>query len=282
MSTYAKIEHSLYDNPKIVGLSCEAFRAYVEGILYSGKNLTDGFLDERIVSRMWGVQVAEELTTNDPTNPSWERVEGGWLIYGFTERQNTKEDVDAMRERKSAAGKASAAKRKQESNKNSTEVQQPVEQKLNTDSTEVQPDTDTDTYINTSLSELKSSDEKIFSQEVYSLCDELAQLIRANGNKVGTVGANWWKAADRLIRLDGHSPELIEQVMYWSQANEFWQGNILSMPKFREQFDKLRTRMQNEKPKQAEYSGYAPGVVTRGEAPEGRRYAADIIEDWES
>jgi hypothetical protein len=35
-------------------------------------------------------------------------------------------------------------------------------------------------------------------------------------------------------------------------------------------------------PKQDNYSGYAPGVVTRGEAPEGRRYAADIIEDWES
>lgn len=33
-------------------------------------------------------------------------------------------------------------------------------------------------------------------------------------------------------------------------------------------------------PKQDTYNGYAPGVVTRGEAPEGRRYAADIIEDW--
>lgn len=151
MSTYSIIEHSLYDNPKIVGLSCEAFRAYVEGILYSGKNLTDGFLDERIVARMWGTQVAEELTTNDPLNPSWERVEGGWLIYGFCERQNTKADVDAMRERKSAAGKASAAKRKQEANKKATELQQPVEQKSNRGSTEAQPYTDTDTYTNKEL-----------------------------------------------------------------------------------------------------------------------------------
>lgn len=151
MATYAVIEHSLYDNPKIVGLSCEAFRAYVEGILYSGKNLTDGFLDERIVARMWGTQVAEELTTNDPVNPSWERVEGGWQIYGFCERQNTKADVDAMRERKSAAGKASAAKRKQEAYKKATELQQPVEQKLNTGSTEAQPYTDTNTYTDKEL-----------------------------------------------------------------------------------------------------------------------------------
>lgn len=280
MSTYAKIEHSLYDNPKIVGLSCEAFRAYVEGILYSGKNLTDGFLDERIVARMWGVQVAEELTANDPVNPSWERVEGGWLIYGFTERQNTKEHVENVKKkRKEAVEKRwSDAKAKQNSNTADTKA---IQNEYKTD-TKAIPDTDTDTYINTSLSELESSDEKKFPEEVYALCDELAQLIRANGNKVGTVGANWWKAADRLIRLDGHSLELIEQVMYWSQSNEFWQGNILSMPKFREQFDKLRTRMQNEKPKQPNYTGYAPGVVTRGEAPAGRRYAADIIEDWES
>jgi hypothetical protein len=275
MSTYAKIEHSLYDNPKIVGLSCEAFRAYVEGILYSGKNLTDGFLDERIVSRMWGNAVAEELTANDPVNPSWQRVEGGWLIYGFCERQNTKEEVDATRERKRAAANARWNKGK------STTDAEPMQTACTTDA-EPMPDTDTDTNINTSLSELESSDEKKFSEEVYALCDELAQLIRANGNKVGTVGINWWKAADRLIRLDGHSLELIEQVMYWSQANEFWQGNILSMPKFREQFDKLRTRMQNEKPKQPTYTGAAPGVVVWPEAPAGRRYAGDIIEEWEN
>jgi hypothetical protein len=100
---------------------------------------------------MWGVEVAEELTTNDPVNPSWQRVEGGWLIYGFCERQNTRADVDAMRERKSAAGKASAAKRKQELNTSSTEIQQPVEQKSNRSSTEAQPYTDTDTYTDKEL-----------------------------------------------------------------------------------------------------------------------------------
>lgn len=143
MATYAVIEHNLYESPKLVGVSDKAFRAYIEAILYSGKHLTDGFLDERIVSRMWGLEAAEELATNDPTNPSWSRVDGGWKIYGFCERQNTKADVDAMRERKSVAGKASAAKRQQEANRKATEIQQAVEQKLNTGSTEVQPYTDT-------------------------------------------------------------------------------------------------------------------------------------------
>ena len=106
MSTYAKIEHGMYEHPKIVGLSDTAFRAYVESILYSGKHLTDGFLDERIVYRMWGNDVAEELCSNDPVNPSWVRVEGGWQIYGYCERQTSKAEIDALREQKRSAANA--------------------------------------------------------------------------------------------------------------------------------------------------------------------------------
>jgi len=146
MSLYAKIEHNLYENPKIVGLSDAAFRAYVESILYSGKHLTDGFLDERIVSRMWGADVAAELSANDPVNPSWTRVDGGWKIYGFCERQTTKADVDAMKEQKSRAGKASAEARR---NRKDTQIEQSVEHNGNITSTETQPDTDTDTNTNT-------------------------------------------------------------------------------------------------------------------------------------
>ena len=147
MSTYAKIEHSLYDNPKIVGLSCEAFRAYVEGILYSGKNLTDGFLDERIVSRMWGTQVAEELTTNDPVNPSWGRVEGGWLIYGFTERQNTKEHVESVKKKRKEAVEKRWADTKTKQNSNTADTKA-IQNEYKTD-TKAIPDTDTDTDTNT-------------------------------------------------------------------------------------------------------------------------------------
>jgi hypothetical protein len=106
MATYSKIEHGLYENPKIVGLSDAAFRAYVESILFSGKHLTDGFLDERIVRRMWGGDVAAELCSNDPVNPSWVAADGGWQIYGYSERQTSKADVDAVRERKRSAANA--------------------------------------------------------------------------------------------------------------------------------------------------------------------------------
>ncbi|MBT2503001.1 hypothetical protein [Curtobacterium sp. ISL-83] len=103
-----------------------------------------------------------------------------------------------------------------------------------------------------SSSDAGASDPKVFSEDVVYLCDLLAALIRGNGNKVGTVGVTWWSAADRLMRLDGYTREQVEWVMRWTQANEFWQANVLSMPKFREQFDQLKTRAVNEKQKRRE------------------------------
>ena len=261
MATYSKIEHSLYDNPKIVGLSCEAFRAYVEGILYSGKNLTDGFLDERIVARMWGTQVAEELTTNDPVNPSWQRVEGGWMIYGFAERQNTKADIDAKREQKRAAANA-RWKQKQ-----STSNAEPMHSAYKSDA-QAMPDTDTDT--DTDNKELMFN--KVERKDEYS--DDFETWWKSYPRKQAKGDA--WKAWKSVKK---HLPD-IETLVATSIAYEktVTDPQFLKMPG-----PWLRARRWEDaalQPKQDTYNGYAPGVVTRGEAPEGRRYAADIIEDW--
>ena len=86
-----------------------------------------------------------------------------------------------------------------------------------------------------------------FPEHVYELCDHLAECITRNGNRVGEVGVRWHQSMDRLVRLDGYTPDQIRQVIDWSQANEFWQGNILSAAKLREKFDQLKTRMLSER-----------------------------------
>jgi hypothetical protein len=89
-----------------------------------------------------------------------------------------------------------------------------------------------------------------FSEDVIRLCELLASLVHLNGNKA-VVGKKWLQACDRLIRIDDYTPEQIEWVMRWSQQNEFWQSNILSMPKLREKFDQLKTRALTEKTHQS-------------------------------
>lgn len=138
---WAKIALNMADNPKIIGLSDSAFRAFIEAILYSRQQLTDGFLDRRVVAKRWGLDVAAELCTNDPHNPSWVEVEGGFQVHGFCEYQTTSGDIATMKENKSRGGKASAeAKRQRKLNTESTETQQTV----NTTSTDAQPESESE------------------------------------------------------------------------------------------------------------------------------------------
>jgi hypothetical protein len=143
---WAKIALNLADNPKVIGLSDSAFRAFIEAILYSRQHLTDGFLDRRVVAKRWGLDVAAELTSNDPANPSWLEVEGGFEIHHFCEYQTTSDDISEMKAKKSRAGKASVeARRKRKLNEQSTQVEQPVEQELNTSATQGQPESESET-----------------------------------------------------------------------------------------------------------------------------------------
>jgi hypothetical protein len=143
MTTYSKIEHGLYENPKIIGLSHHAFRTYIEAILYSGKHLTDGFIDERIARRMGWDECADELTKNDFVNPSWQRVDGGWIIYGFSERQTSKSDVDAVRQKKRDAANARWNK-----NVDTKAMQRAYDVHYKSDANAI-PDIDTDTDVDT-------------------------------------------------------------------------------------------------------------------------------------
>lgn len=143
---YAKFDLGFADHPKIIGLSAVAFRTLVESVLYSRQHLTDGFIDARVVHGKGWAEAVDELTSNDPINPSWLRVDGGYRIHGFAEKQTTSDEIALMREQKRAAGKRSAEARKQQkANTTSTQAQQSVEHNGNTSSTEGQPETETET-----------------------------------------------------------------------------------------------------------------------------------------
>jgi DNA-binding Lrp family transcriptional regulator len=66
----------------------------------------------------------------------------------------------------------------------------------------------------------------------------------------------WAKHIDYMIRLDGRDPEEIERVVRWSQLDPFWQCNILSTKKLREQYDQLALKMGKAK-KKGEEDGFS-------------------------
>ena len=107
---YAKFDIGMDEHAKIMLLSDAAFRALFESTLYSRRQLTDGFLDERVVRRKWGNDVASELTSNDSERPSWVKVDGGFQIHDFAEHQTTTADIELKRAAGRAGGLAKAGK----------------------------------------------------------------------------------------------------------------------------------------------------------------------------
>lgn len=85
-------------------------------------------------------------------------------------------------------------------------------------------------------------------EDVISLCEHLADRIEANGSKRPTITKTWRTAARLMIDKDGHTPDQIHAAIDWSQNNEFWRANILSMPKLRNQYDQLRLQSQRQPP----------------------------------
>jgi len=71
---------------------------------------------------------------------------------------------------------------------------------------------------------------------------------------------SWAKHVDRMIRIDGRTPEQIKYIIQWSQKDAFWMGNILSTAKLREKFDTLVLRVKEMKQKKEE-NGKSPTLT---------------------
>lgn len=76
---------------------------------------------------------------------------------------------------------------------------------------------------------------------------------------------SWAKDIDLMLRIDKRKPEIIEKVILWCQADDFWQNNILSTRKLRKQFD----RLELQKPKK--YRDSPPAEVKVAEVPVERQ-----------
>jgi hypothetical protein len=80
--------------------------------------------------------------------------------------------------------------------------------------------------------------------DVSRLCEHLADRIAANGSKRPVVTQRWRDAARLMLDRDERTESEIHGAIEWSQADEFWRSNVLSMPTLREKYDQLRLQAQ--------------------------------------
>lgn len=104
---YANITHDFFESPKIMVLSPEAKLGLLEMILWSCRMQTDGVIDRRVASAKHLLDVCQELLDNDPDAPSLVELENGdFFIHDFAEHQTTRAEIEEIREKRRAAGRA--------------------------------------------------------------------------------------------------------------------------------------------------------------------------------
>lgn len=103
---------------------------------------------------------------------------------------------------------------------------------------------DTDTVTDTVTDTGSDNVAKKFDDDSipYRLAKHLKKEIlnQDPSTKVPDDLTNWATEVDRMIRLDNRDPQEAANLMTWAQNDHFWRANILSMGKFRKQYDKLK------------------------------------------
>jgi len=191
------------------------------------------------LARAAGITVGEceasllKLCSPDPYSRSKEHegrrivvVDGGWNILNRTKYREIR-DPDKRREQNRDAQQRFRSKPKISQNKPK--------------SADISPDRDRE----------RDKEEKTYSPTPIGV--EISTFLlnkileRKPDHKKPSISV-WAVHIDRMISIDHRKPDIIRQVIEWSQQDSFWQNNILSTDKLRKQFDRLEMLMRGSSP----------------------------------
>ena len=134
---WVKVDDNFPDHPKTLVLSLAAQGLWLSGLCYASRHMTDGRLPSAFLRRVgddaaWNA--AEELVAVG----LWHDNGAGWDIHDYTEYQRTREQIEAISEARSEAGRRGGlAKARQTAGNLPAKAKQTGSNRL--------PDTDTDT-----------------------------------------------------------------------------------------------------------------------------------------
>ena len=97
---YAKLSNEFWRSPSVMEMldtNPAALGYYVAAVSYASDNLTDGLIEERVAKH--SLHVPEDVISFLVEIGKWETVEGGWLIHNYAKWQNSREQIEAARER---------------------------------------------------------------------------------------------------------------------------------------------------------------------------------------
>ena len=80
--------------------------------------------------------------------------------------------------------------------------------------------------------------------DVMEVCDAMAASVAERTGKRPPVSKGWRDAARLMLDRDGIPLEHVLGAIRWSASDEFWRSNVLSVPKLREQYPRLKLQAE--------------------------------------
>jgi len=116
--SWVRLDDQFPDHPKVAGLSNDAFCLHVTSMCWTAKQQTDGKLPSRLLTRLaWRCQDPATAAAELEAAGVWDKTPDGWEIHDFLVYNPTKEQVEELAAKRSAAGTAGAMARWQTDSK---------------------------------------------------------------------------------------------------------------------------------------------------------------------
>lgn len=90
-----------------------------------------------------------------------------------------------------------------------------------------------------------------FSEDVIQLTARFAAVVKGNGHKTPPSLSSWHPVMDKLLRIDGETPESVAYVIDWLATPTFWAVNCQSATSLRKNFTRLKGTIKLEREKLA-------------------------------
>ena len=137
---YIRVDVLLPDHPKLDGLGAAAKWTLIELWCHCGQRLSDGFVRDAAWKRFGTAPIRRQIVEHGLA----ERVPGGYRMHDYLDHQRSLDEVTALREKRSEAGKRSGAARAKAKASVEQGVEHPVQQIANKTGTEAEAEAEAD------------------------------------------------------------------------------------------------------------------------------------------
>lgn len=137
---YIRVDVLLPDHPKLDGLGAAAKWTLIELWCHCGQRLSDGFVRDAAWKRFGTAPIRRQIVEHGLA----ERVTGGYRMHDYLDHQRSLDEVTALREKRSEAGKRSGAARAKAKASVQQGVEQDVQQTANKTGTEAEAEAEAD------------------------------------------------------------------------------------------------------------------------------------------